>query len=162
MRRTLVIGYGNPLRGDDGFGWHTAHRLAQVAHHDAINVLAVHQLTPELAELVRHAELVIFIDASPEGVPGTWKCAEIATQAVRTNTFAHHLTPTILLGYARTVFHVSPPALIITLGVESFDYCETLTHRAEAALPEVLQCVLEKIPTEIVRCCTDLNASESS
>jgi hydrogenase maturation protease len=146
MKRALVIGYGNPLRGDDGFGWHAAHRLAQLAHHAPIHVLAVHQLTPELAELVGNAELVIFIDASHEAEPGTWKCEEIATEAGRTNTLAHHFTPTILLGYARTVFHVSPPALIITLGAESFDYCETLTPRAEAALPEVLQYVLERIP----------------
>lgn len=146
MKRALVIGYGNPLRGDDGFGWHAAHRLAQLVHHHPIHVLAVHQLTPKLAELLLNAELVIFIDASHEGEPGTWKCEEIATQAARANSLAHHFTPTILLGYARTVFHVSPPALIITLGVESCDYCESLTPRIEAALPEVLQVVLERIP----------------
>jgi len=27
MPHTLIIGYGNPLRGDDGFGWHAALRL---------------------------------------------------------------------------------------------------------------------------------------
>ena len=25
---SLVIGYGNPLRSDDGVGWHVAERLA--------------------------------------------------------------------------------------------------------------------------------------
>jgi hydrogenase maturation protease len=145
MRDALVIGYGNPLRGDDGFGWHAAHRLAKLANYDGVHVLAVHQLTPELAELVSNAELVIFIDASHEGEPGTWRCEEIATEARLTNTLAHHFTPTILLAYARTVFHVSPPALIITLGVDSFDFCESLTLGAEAALPEVLQSVLGRI-----------------
>ena len=48
--------------------------------------------------------------------------------------------------HAQTVYNVSPRALIITFGAESFDYCETLTPRAEAALPEVLQHVLERIP----------------
>jgi coenzyme F420-reducing hydrogenase alpha subunit len=52
----------------------------------------------------------------------------------------------IHLAYAQTVYNVSPQALIITLGAESFDYCETLTPRAESALPEVLQYVLERIP----------------
>jgi hydrogenase maturation protease len=146
MRSALVVGYGNPLRGDDAFGWHTARRLAQLAHHDSIHVLAVHQLTPELAEPVSNAELVIFIDASHEGEPGIWKCEEIATEARLANSLAHHFTPAILLAYAQTVFNVHPQALIITLGTESFDYCETLTPRAEAALPEVLQHVLERIP----------------
>jgi hydrogenase maturation protease len=146
MRSALVIGYGNPLRGDDGIGWHAAHRLAELANSDAIHVLAVHQLTPELAELVSNAELVIFIDASHEGEPGTWKCEEIATEAKLANSLAHCFSPAILLAYAQTVYNVSPQALIITLGAESFDYCETLSPRAEAALPEVLQSVLERIP----------------
>ena len=28
MTRVLVIGYGNPLRGDDGLGWEIASGLA--------------------------------------------------------------------------------------------------------------------------------------
>jgi hydrogenase maturation protease len=144
MKRALVIGYGNPLRGDDGFGWHAAHRLARLAHHDAIHVLAVHQLTPELAEPIRNAELVIFIDASHEGKPGTWRCEEIAPEAGLASSLAHYFTPAILLAYAQTVYNASPQALIITLGAESFDYRETLTTRAEAALPEVLQHVLKR------------------
>lgn len=146
MKRALVIGYGNPLRGDDAFGWHVAQRLLQLAPHESIRVLTEHQLTPELAEPVRNAELVIFIDASHEGKPGTWRCEEIATEAGRANSLAHYFTPAILLAYAQTVYNVSPQALIVTLGAESFDYCETLTPRAEAALPEVLQYVLERIP----------------
>ena len=31
MGRVLIIGYGNPLRGDDGFGWHAAERLRETA-----------------------------------------------------------------------------------------------------------------------------------
>jgi hydrogenase maturation protease len=147
MKRALVIGYGNPLRGDDGFGWHAAHRLAELADHDPIHVLAVHQLTPELAEPIRNAALVIFIDASHEGKPGTWRCEEIATEARLASSLAHYFTPAILLAYAQTVYHVSPQALIISIGAESFDYCETLTPGAAAALPEVLQHVLERIPS---------------
>jgi hydrogenase maturation protease len=147
MRSALVIGYGNPLRGDDGFGWHAADRLGHLPHHVSIQVLAVHQLTPELAEPVSNAELVIFIDASRERKPGAWRCEEIVNEAKLANTLAHHFSPAILLAYAHSVFDVSPHALIITLGVESFDYCETLTPRAEVALQEVVQCVLERILT---------------
>jgi hydrogenase maturation protease len=64
MTRALIIGYGCPLRGDDAFGWHAAHRLLKLAGNDSVQVLATHQLTPELAEPISHADLVIFIDAS--------------------------------------------------------------------------------------------------
>jgi hydrogenase maturation protease len=145
MRSALVIGYGNPLRGDDAFGWHAAHRLAQLRDHESIHVLPVHQLTPELAEAVSKAELVIFIDASHEGEPGTWKCEELAAEVTLANSLGHHFTPASLLAYAHTIFNVSPQAQIISLGAESFDCCETLTPRAEVALPEVLRHVLEQI-----------------
>ena len=58
----LVIGYGNSLRSDDGAGPTVA---AAVALWDIPGVVsvAVHQLTPELAELLPHAELAIFVDA---------------------------------------------------------------------------------------------------
>jgi hydrogenase maturation protease len=144
MKPGLVIGYGNPLRGDDAFGWHAAHALGQLALQET-QVLAVHQLTPELAEVVSKSELAIFIDASHQGEPGTWRCEEIATDAKLANSLAHHFTPAILLAYTHTIFKASPEALMITLGAESFDYCESLTPRAEAALPEVLRYVSERI-----------------
>jgi hypothetical protein len=48
---------------------------------------------------------------------------------------------------------------IVTLGAESFDYCETLTPRAEVALPEVFQYVLERIPKVFVSGATIWKAS---
>ena len=45
----LVIGYGNALRTDDGFGWHAAGRLAADPRLDGAEILQLHQLTPELA-----------------------------------------------------------------------------------------------------------------
>src|SRR5271166_6728975 len=76
MPGTLIIGYGNPLRGDDGLGWQVASELAKCV--DAlISVLAVQQLTPELAEPVSDADLVIFVDACCDGEPGSWRCESI-------------------------------------------------------------------------------------
>jgi hydrogenase maturation protease len=62
--RKLIIGYGNPLRGDDDVGWEAASRLAAALPSEAVHILAVHQLTPELAEAVSEADLLIFVDAS--------------------------------------------------------------------------------------------------
>ena len=42
----LVVGYGNPLRGDDGFGCHAAALLAADPRLEEARVLARHQLTP--------------------------------------------------------------------------------------------------------------------
>ena len=43
-RPVLVLGYGNPLRGDDAVGWYAAQRLAEVVDPQRVTVLAVHSL----------------------------------------------------------------------------------------------------------------------
>src|SRR5262245_30725916 len=56
----VVVGYGNELRGDDAVG----PRVAQaVAAWDLPGVcgLAIHQLTPELAEILAAAARAIFV-----------------------------------------------------------------------------------------------------
>ncbi len=65
MTETLIIGYGNLLRGDDAVGCHAAHELEQHYRDDPeVEVIATQQLTPEMAEDVSRCGLVLFLDAS--------------------------------------------------------------------------------------------------
>lgn len=145
MRRVLIIGYGNPLRADDGVGWQAARRLAELLHDESIEILALHQLTPELAEPISRADLVIFIDASHEGRPGSWKCEPLGLNTNLGNSLAHHFTPTSLLTYAQAIFKASPTALVVSMAGESFAYREQLTPSIEAALPQLIEHVRERI-----------------
>src|SRR5579864_2493011 len=63
---TLIVGYGNSLRGDDAVGLLAAGRLAGCGY-DAV---AVPQLLPELAARMAAARRVIFIDAHTSVAPG--------------------------------------------------------------------------------------------
>jgi len=77
--RILIIGWGNPLRGDDGVGWRAAELLSgTLAGHD-VAVRVSHQLMPELAEEISRSEFVVFIAAS--AVQRTWAPAAQATVA---------------------------------------------------------------------------------
>jgi hydrogenase maturation protease len=140
MPQTLVIGYGNPLRGDDGLGWRVADCLAEVADQST-RILAVHQLTPELAEPIREADLVIFVDASYNGCPGSWRCDAITadTAAPATNSIGHHFTPEALLSYAAVVFQARPRSLLVSAAAESFDCGEKLTPKVESVAQEIVQ-----------------------
>ena len=60
----LIVGYGNPLRGDDGVGQAVARAFAGEAAIDGVDALACHQLTPELAERFAAAARVVLIDAA--------------------------------------------------------------------------------------------------
>ena len=66
-----MVGYGSTLRSDDGVGWHVADRLADDPRLAGAEVLARHQLTPELAADVARAALVVLVDAALGGEPGS-------------------------------------------------------------------------------------------
>ena len=140
--RLLIVGYGNPLRQDDGIGWKIADRLAGLAS-DATKVLAVHQLTPELAEPISEADLVIFVDADFEGQPGNWTCETIRPDPNPSEAFTHYFTPMNLLSYASAVYGARPKALLISVAGGSFDCGEELSPSVATVVPEIVACVRE-------------------
>jgi hydrogenase maturation protease len=123
----LVIGYGNALRGDDAMGLIAAERLGG---------MAVHQLTPELAERIAQVESVIFLDADTTIPPG-----EISATAVQPaeGTLDHHATPAGLLRLAQTVYGATPAAWLIAMGGESFELKEGLSAAAARAVDRAVE-----------------------
>lgn len=121
----LVIGYGNPLRQDDGLGWHVAERL-RARTMVGVDVVASHQLAPELAEAISRAELVVFVDARHGTEPGrvTLQTTVASSEKV---AFSHFLLPGQLLGLAGALYGVCPPAWTITVDGESF-WARTRSH----------------------------------
>jgi hydrogenase maturation protease len=72
--RILIIGYGSPIRGDDAIGPLVADRLIDAIQSEQVVVYSRHILTAELVGEVADAAMVIFLDASVEGVPGEVCC----------------------------------------------------------------------------------------
>lgn len=142
QRRVLVIGYGNPLRGDDGFGSRAADTLAaipEIAADPSIQVETVHQLTPEVAETIAAAETVLFIDAAlPDGEPGALRFEEVGGVSPAAEPLGHHLTPAQALAYAEAMYGARPGAWIASVNAGSFDYATTLTPAVEAAIPNLI------------------------
>lgn len=134
----LVIGYGNPLRTDDGLGWHAAAVLA-LAHLDDTTVLQRHQLTPELAVDVADASLVVFVDARPAAAEDD---REIRVEEVEPHygplTWTHHLTPGELLALTALSGHAPPRAWLVTAPALCTDPGDGLSPAERALLPDVL------------------------
>jgi hydrogenase maturation protease len=134
MPRTLIIGYGNPLRGDDGFGWHTAVRLQDLIHDDGIEILPVHQLTPELMDPISRARRVIFIDAAVGGEPGKLTVTTLETSVGPPPAFTHFATPAALLEGARSLYGAKPEGILITVVGLDFEIGEDLSGPVRLAL----------------------------
>jgi hydrogenase maturation protease len=144
MARVTVIGYGNPLRGDDGVGYFVAERLARrfaaAGPERDLEVLALHQLTPEVAEALINSELVVFVDADCRQPPGRLSCEVVSRRLPRPAPTTHHLDPAGLLAFARALDPASPrQALLLTVGGESFGHGEGFSPPVAAALASVEQ-----------------------
>jgi hydrogenase maturation protease len=136
MARVLVLGYGNPLRCDDGLGWRVAVQLFRANTSSEVEVLPCHQLTPELAEPVSRSDVVVFIDSTREGRPGEFHCVELTPEPGPV-AFTHHLSPSAILEMSSELYGSCPRAYLVSICGESFEAGESLSPAVERKLPDL-------------------------
>ena len=139
MAGVLVIGIGNPLRGDDGIGWRAASELVSCFDDDSVEVLPCHQLTPELAECLAGVQRVIFVDAAIGRQPGLIRCRTVQAGAAVPSSFSHQLTPPLLLRYACKILGACPRAVQLTMTAQNFEYGGQFSASVGAAFPQLLR-----------------------
>ncbi|MFB3787553.1 MAG: hydrogenase maturation protease [bacterium] len=145
MPKTLIIGYGNPLRGDDGAGWRAARLLEERVRNPEVTVLARHQLTPELADNLRAADRAIFIDASAAQPPGTFVWREIQPRRAAPEWLSHDCDPPALLALAGALYGLCPQAYVVEIGGADFSYRDRLSPLVEERMAEVVDFVLARV-----------------
>lgn len=143
-----MIGYGNPLRGDDAVGQVIAERVA-AWEIPGVDARAVHQLTPELAESLASAAYAIFVDARAECTRGAWpEDAHITMRPLaprRTDSpLGHTAAPEGLLALAQSVYGRCPPAWCIDVPAAQFDFGSDLSPQAQAGTQTAL-CMISHI-----------------
>lgn len=134
--RPLVVCYGNRLRGDDALAWHVAERLVVDPRFAGVDVLARHQLTPELADDLGRASRVVFVDACVSSPPGAVRRSAVeVTSSTVSVRWSHGMTPEALAGMAVSLFGGVPPIDVVTVGGACFAVGEHLSAAVETALP---------------------------
>lgn len=142
----LLIGIGNRLRSDDGIGYRIAETLR--AEDSPMQVLAVQQLTPELAEPIAAAAAVLFVDASVLD-PGADQLrleplvphGGITDAAAMRAPLSHQFSPIGLLLLSQRLYGRWPPAWQLLIPVQELELGERLSPAATAAMAEALTLV---------------------
>ena len=142
---TLIIGYGNPLRGDDRIGQAVAEALAGEAASHSARVIVCHQLTPDLAPDIAAARLVVFVDAAVNIRPGVVAVREVRGASAPSTGLVHTASPAALLELALRLYGGAPDAYIVTVGVGSLALSEALSPAVAAAVPEAVAAVTRLI-----------------
>lgn len=121
----LVIGIGNPLRGDDGVGAWLA---------EQVGGRSVQQLTPELAEELAQRDAVLFIDAwcAPPGAAPHLRDLNPAG----TGADSHRLEPEGLLAVSQALYGRVPAAQLLLVPAYAFAHGSALSASVQARLPE--------------------------
>jgi hydrogenase maturation protease len=139
----LVIGYGNPLCGDDGIGPYIVKQLAladaETQSRTDTEYLMLRQLTPELAEPISRAAMVIFVDAADGELPGNIACRElIASTETTSSAFTHHTNAVALLESAHFLYGTRTAAYLYTIAGQNFELGDSFSPAVEAAITLLL------------------------
>lgn len=136
--RTLVIGYGNPGRGDDGLGPALADAVERLGL-PGVTVETDYQLAAEHAVDINAHDAVLFVDAAVAG-PEPWSLAPLApVDDLPWST--HGLEPRALLALARHVnaTNDNPRAYLLAIRGYAFEELhEELTEGARRNLADAI------------------------
>ena len=149
--KTLIIGYGSPIRGDDAIGPLAADALEAGPLPAGVTVIARHILTAELTEDIAAADRVIFLDATVEGEPGEVRVRRLEPDATALSSMAHFLDPRELHAWCQTLYQREPAAYLVSATGQSFDYANyalspTATAALEPMLARVRALIAEPLP----------------
>ncbi len=153
-RSVLVIGYGNPLRCDDGVGQQIAKAVATWGIPN-VEAIAVHQLTPELAEKLVTVDLAIFVDVYPV----------LADQEVQVRplepaesgmTAGHSCEPQTLLAMTQALYGSYPQAWWVMVPGINFQLGDALSPMTKQGMESALQQIEQLIQTARTEPCMKL------
>ena len=148
QQKTLVVGLGNPILGDDGVGWRVAERLSEELADSSVEVdcLALGGLS--LMERLIGYDRAIIIDAiqTEGGVIGTVSQVDLQAMPDLTTghtTAVHDTSFHSALKLGRQMGAELPESIqFVTIeAAEVFDFSEELTTAVKTAVPRAVECV---------------------
>ncbi|MDZ7991369.1 MAG: hydrogenase maturation protease [Nostoc sp. EfeVER01] len=149
-----AIGYGNELRSDDGIG----PRVARALQLSNVKSIAVHQLTPELAQALANSDLAVFIDACLAS-----ENSQVQVQSLLPNSSnviaGHTADPRSLLALTQAIYGYCPPAWWVTIPGENFELGENLSPLAEQGIEIAIDQINHLIKTARKELCMKLAKS---
>ena len=144
----MVIGVGNPYRGDDAAGLAAAERL-QSRVPDGVSVLPCEQEPTRIIDAWKDARAAVIVDAVQSGAdPGTLHRIDASRERVPAHVFrssTHAFSVAEAIELARALGRL--PKSIVVYGVEGATFAAGvgLTPQVETAVDGVVEAVLEDL-----------------
>jgi len=164
MSRMLVVGFGNMYRRDDGVGYAVVNALHESLYgtpFDAdddgldrlgrdVDLVVLHQLVPDLADIVADYDLVVFVDAHVEHLPEPIR-EENIRPLYRPGIVTHQLHPASLLALARDLYQREPRCVLLSIRGHDFDFGVGLADETASYVPRVVDRILQLAQADNVK-----------
>jgi hydrogenase maturation protease len=135
MVRTLVIGYGNLDRSDDGVGYFVVNGLRQGLGYpllstdesgldrlgQAVDAVFIRQLVPEMLPDACDYDQLVFVDAAIDEQEQAIVCRQIDPLA-QSAALTHQLSPAAFLRLLRVLYDKEPVGFLVAVPGFCFDF----------------------------------------
>lgn len=149
---TLIIGYGNADRQDDGVGWHVLRNLAEKIggvipddpgvpieiETELVDLLYILQIYPELAETLSHYQRVCFVDAHTADIPEPISWIKLEPEYER-SPLTHHMSPKTVLSISASIYNHTPEAILVSIRGFCFQFQRDLSSKTAVLVQEATQ-----------------------
>ena len=155
MKHTLITGFGNTYRRDDGVALAVVNAVRErlgrpplgplddgfddLGHE--LDTVVLHQMVPELAETVADYELVIFVDAHVATLPESIHEERMDVE-YKTPFVSHQFHPSTVLALAQQIYGRAPDAVLISILGHDFDFGEGLSDKTAVLVPKAADRIL--------------------
>jgi hydrogenase maturation protease len=160
LKKTLILGYGNLDRQDDGVAWHILINLAKKLQIEfpnpedeiyltdgPVGFIFTLQLSPELADEISIFDRICFVDAHTGIVPEDVHFQILAPQ-YQTSPLTHHMTPNTLLEITRFIKNSVPEAILVSVRGYEFGFYRSLSAQTEFFSKQAVDLIMDWINQE--------------
>lgn len=159
--KTLIFGYGNADREDDGVSWHILHEVMKRNRLEVSDELDIEtydearqvqyvfqlQLTPEIADDLKDYDRVCFIDAHTGAVPEEVHVEQVS-KGFQKSPFTHHLTPSSLLSIAETLHQKIPETILVSVRGYEFGFSQSLSPKTASLVGKAADIIMQWLEQE--------------
>ncbi|MCD4758823.1 MAG: hydrogenase maturation protease [Arcobacteraceae bacterium] len=117
MRR-VIVGFGNDLRGEDGFGIEVVKQLQKYPLKNT-KLIRTFQLTPELALELQEFDEIIFVDAAHSDTNHYALACNL--EKTNQNTISHHISIEMILSILNSLYDSFPTFQVYSMLTNSYD-----------------------------------------
>lgn len=147
MADIVIVGIGNPYRGDDAAGWMVVDRLKESVG-SAIKLVKQRGDIAELIDIFAHHKSVYVVDACRSSKPvGTWERIDVHKQPImeeHPQTSTHGFSVSQAISLAKNLDQLPNKLILYAINGDHYSISEALSPSVARSVEKVIEAILNE------------------